>query len=229
MVRAFALSIGQLTDPAILRVLAKSLAITLAIFAMLGAALYVGLRTAFTALAGVEIDGGLAGAAVVVLLVVSAWLLFRVIAIAVIGLFGDEVVAAVEARHYPAAHAAARSVGLTRSTRMAIGSAARAVAVNVLMVPVYLALLFTAIGPAIAFLLVNALLLGRDLGEMVASRHMDDATMRGWRKATRGRRFALGLAGTGLFVVPGLNLFAPIMGASMATHQFHASRRGTRA
>lgn len=227
MLRAFALSIGQLTDPAILRVLAKSLAVTLAIFALLGAALYVGLRAAFAALAGVEIDGSLAGAAVVVLLVLGAWLLFRVIAIAVIGLFGDEVVAAVEARHYPAAHAAARPVGVARSTRMAIGSAARAVAVNVLMVPVYIALLFTAIGPAIAFFLVNALLLGRDLGEMVASRHMDDATMRGWRKATRGRRFVLGLAGTGLFVVPGLNLFAPIIGASMATHQFHASRRGT--
>ena len=229
MVRAFALSIGQLADPAILRVLARSLAVTLAIFALLGAALYVGLRSAFAALAGVEIGGSLAGAAVVVLLVLGAWLLFRVIAIAVIGVFGDDVVAAVEARHYPAAHAAARPVGLARSTRMAIGSAGRAVAVNALMVPVYIALLFTAIGPAIAFFLVNALLLGRDLGDMVASRHMDDATMRGWRKATRGRRFVLGLAGTGLFVVPGLNLFAPIVGASMATHRFHASRRGTRA
>ncbi|MEH3159029.1 MAG: EI24 domain-containing protein, partial [Sphingomonas taxi] len=86
--------------------------------------------------------------------------------------------------------------------------------------------LFTAIGPAIAFFLVNAWLLGRDLGEMVASRHMDDAAMRGWRRATRGERFVLGLAGTGLFVVPLLNLFAPIVGAGMATHLFHASKGG---
>ena len=227
MLRALTMSIGQLGDPAILRVLVKSLLVTLAIFAGLGAGLYVGLRAGFEALVGIEIGGGLAGATAVVLLVLGAWLLFRVVAIAVIGLFGDEVVAAVEARHYPAAHAAARSVSLVRSTRMALGSAARALAVNLLMVPVYIALLFTAIGPAIAFFLVNALLLGRDLGEMVASRHMSDATMRGWRKATRGRRFVLGLAGTGLFVVPGLNLFAPILGASMATHLFHASRRGS--
>lgn len=229
MMRAFTLSIRQLTDPAILRVLAKSLATTLAIFAALGVALYLGLRWLFGAWAGVEIGGGLAGAAAVVLLVLGAWLLFRVVAIAVIGLFGDEVVAAVEARHYPAAHAAARPVGLRRSTRIALGSAGRAVAINLLMIPAYLALLFTAIGPAIAFFLVNALLLGRDLAEMVASRHMTDATMRGWRTATRGRRFVLGLAGTGLFVVPGLNLFAPILGAAMATHLFHASMKGKRA
>ncbi len=226
MLRALSLSIGQLGDPAILRVLMKSLLVTLAIFVLLAFGVFAFLRRWVASFAG-GYDDGLAGVAAVALFVVFAWLLFRVVAIAVIGLFGDEVVAAVEARHYPAAHAAARPVGTARSTRMAIGSAGRAVAANLLMVPVYIALLFTAIGPAIAFFLVNALLLGRDLGEMVASRHMDDATVRGWRTATRGRRFALGLAGTGLFVVPLLNLFAPILGASMATHLFHASRRGT--
>ena len=225
MLRALTLSIAQLGQPAIVRVLGKSLLVTLAIFAALGAALYAGLRALFATWAGTYGDG-LAGAAAVVLLVLGAWLLFRVIAVAVIGVFGDEVVAAVEARHYPAAHAAARPVRLARSLRMGLGSAGRAVAVNLLMVPVYLALLFTAVGPAIAFFLVNAVLLGRDFGEMVASRHMDDATMRGWRKATRAQRFALGLAGTGLFVVPLVNLVAPILGAAMATHLFHASRGG---
>jgi uncharacterized protein involved in cysteine biosynthesis len=229
MLRALILSIGQLGEPAILRVLTRSLLATLAIFAALGVGLYIGLRFAFDALVGSDHGGGLAGAAAVVLLVLGAWLLFRIVAIAVIGLFGDEVVAAVEARHYPAAHAAARTVSIARSGRMALGSAGRAAAVNLLMVPVYIGLLFTAIGPAIAFFLVNAWLLGRDLGEMVASRHMDDAAMRGWRKATRGQRFVLGLVGTGLFVVPVLNLLAPIVGAGMATHLFHASKKGKRA
>jgi uncharacterized protein involved in cysteine biosynthesis len=228
MLRALTLSIAQLGQPAILRVLGKSLLVTLAIFAALGVALYVGLRALFAAWVGAYGDG-LAGAAAVVLLVLGAWLLFRVIAIAVLGVFGDEVVAAVEARHYPTAHAAARPVSLARALRLGLGSAGRAVAVNALMVPVYLALLFTAVGPAIAFFLVNALLLGRDLGEMVASRHMDDATMRGWRKATRAQRFVLGLVGTGLFVVPLVNLVAPILGAAMATHLFHASQWGKRA
>ena len=175
---------------------------------------------------GSALGDGLAGALTVIVFVVAAWLLFRVVAIAVIGLFGDAIVAAVEARHYPAAHAVARDVGFVRSGRMALASAVRALGINLVMTPVYLALLFTAIGPAIAFFLVNGWLLGRDLGDMVASRHMDDATMRGWRKATRGQRFVLGLAVAGLFVVPLANLFAPILGAAMATHLFHGGRGG---
>ncbi len=227
MLRALTLSFAQLGDVAILRVLAKSLTTTLAIFAAIGGVLYVALKAAFDTIVGSDTGSGWAGAAAIVLLVLGAWLLFRVVAVAVIGVFGDEVVAAVEARYYPVAHARARPVAFTRSGRMALASAGRAIAINLALIPVYIALLFTAIGPAIAFFLVNAWLLGRDLGETVASRHMDDATMRAWRKATRARRFVLGLAGTGLFVVPLLNLFAPIVGAAMATHLFHASRKAT--
>ena len=119
-----------------------------------------------------------------------------------------------------------KSADMFEAMRMALASAVRALGINLVMTPVYLALLFTAIGPAIAFFLVNGWLLGRDLGDMVASRHMDDATMRGWRKATRGQRFVLGLAVAGLFVVPLANLFAPILGAAMATHLFHGGRGG---
>ena len=226
MLRALTLTLGQLGDRAILRVLAKSLALTLAIFVVAALGVFAGLRHWLAGFAG-GYDDGLAGVAAVALFLVAGWLLFRVVAIAVIGLFGDEVVAAVERRHYPAAHAIARDVGMGRASRMALGSAVRALAINLVMTPVYLALLFTAIGPAIAFFLVNAWLLGRDLGDMVASRHMDDATMRGWRTATRGWRFVLGLVVAGVFVVPLANLFAPILGAGMATHLFHRARRGT--
>lgn len=224
MLRALTLALAQLGDPAILRVLVKSLLVTLAVFAAAGSGLYLGLRAAFDALVGTDYSGGLATIAAIVLLAMGAWLLFRMVAIAVVGFFADEVVAAVERRYYPAAHATARSVGAARSIRMGLGSAGRALGINLLMTPVYIALLFTGIGPAIAFFLVNALLLGRDLGDMVASRHLDDAAIRGWRGATRRRQFALGLVGTGLFVVPLLNLLAPVVGAAMATHLFHASR-----
>ena len=47
MLRAFTLSLGQLGDAAILRVLAKSLALTVAIFVLLGLALFGGLHAAF--------------------------------------------------------------------------------------------------------------------------------------------------------------------------------------
>jgi len=48
--------------------------------------------------------------------------------------------------------------------------------------------------------------------------------MRDWRKTGAVDRFAMGVAGTALFMVPVLNLFAPILGAAMATHLFHERR-----
>jgi uncharacterized protein involved in cysteine biosynthesis len=108
---------------------------------------------------------------------------------------------------------------------MGIGSAARVISVNVMLAPLYLVLLATGIGTAIAFFLVNGWLLGRDLGDMVAARHLPPEAMRGWRGTTGGGRLVLGLAGTGLLMVPLVNFIAPVLGAAMATHWFH-ERRG---
>lgn len=220
MLRAFLSSLGQLGDPPILKVLAKTIAITLALFALFGIALWWGADSLASAWGWGAGNGFVAAAAAVVALI-SAWLLFRVVAIAVIGLFADAVVEAVERRHYPDASARARPVSVARSLRMGLASAGRALLVNLLALPVYLALLVTGIGTVALFAVVNALLLGRDLGEMVAARHMDAAAIRGWLGTTRASRFLLGLAVTGLFVVPVAGLLAPILGAAMATHLFH--------
>lgn len=221
MVRALLLSLAQLGDPAIRRVLAKSLGVTLAIFVALGALTWWGLDAA---LADWRYHGALAGVAASVATVLALWLLFRAVAVLVVGVFADDVVAAVERRHYPAALASARAVPLPRSMRMGLGSAIRFLLVNLVMTPVYLALLVTGVGTAAAFFVVNAWLLGRDLTDMVASRHLGGAAMRDWRTANAGGRFLLGLAGTGLFVVPVINLLAPVLGAAMATHLFHRTR-----
>ena len=221
MIRALLLSLRQLGDPPILRVLAASLAITLAIFAGAGAALWWALDAA---VAGWRWHGALSGVAALLVMVLGIWLLFRAVAILVVGLFADTIVAAVERRHYPDRLAAARPVSFARGLRMGLASAARFVAVNLLAAPAYLALLVTGVGTAAAFFVVNGWLLGRDLGDMVAARHLPAAAMRDWRAATAGRRFMLGLAGTGLFVVPVLNILAPVLGAAMATHLFHRTR-----
>lgn len=221
MFHALLLSLGQLGDPAIRRVLAKSLALTLAIFAALGAAIWWGLDEA---LAEWRYHGALAGAAATLATLLALWLLFRAVAVLVVGIFADDVVAAVERKHYSTALASARAVPLHRSMQMGLGSAVRFLLVNLLMTPVYLALLVTGVGTAAAFFVVNAWLLGRDLSDMVASRHLSRAAMRDWRKANAAKRFALGLAGTGLFVVPVVNLLAHVLGAAMATHLFHRTR-----
>ncbi|MDQ1229879.1 EI24 domain-containing protein [Sphingomonas sp. SORGH_AS_0879] len=224
MFRAFFLSLAQLGDPAIRRVLVRSLAVTFALFAAAGVAMWWGVRAALTGWLGAQ-AGGWSAALTLVVELLALWLAFRAVAVAVVGIFADDIVAAVEARHYPQALASARPVALARGMAMGLGSALRVIAINLLLLPLYIVLLATGVGTAAAFLLVNAWLLSRDLGDMVAARHMDGPAMRRWRKATGPARFLLGLAAAALFVVPGLNLLAPVLGASMATHFFHKRRQ----
>lgn len=224
MIRAFLLSLAQLGDARVLRVLGKSLAATLALFALFAAGAWWG-AARFAAWALGRETPALAGALAIVVSAIMLWLTFRAVAVAVVGIFADDVVEAVEQRHYPHALAAARPVGLARSIRMALASAARVLGINLLLLPAYVALLATGIGAPALFLAANAWLLGRDMGDMVATRHLPPEAIRGWRKATGPRRFLLGLAGTGLFVVPGVNFVAPVLVAAMATHLFHGARR----
>lgn len=223
MLRNLFLSIGQLGDRAVLWVMLKSLAVTGGLFALGGYATYRIARKLLYDWRG-QSAVGLATAFAAVVLALALWLLFRAVAIAVIGLFADEVVVAVERRHYPAALAGARPVPFARAATMSVAAALRVGLVNLVLLPVYVALLVTGVGTAAAFLLVNGWLLGRDLGDMVAARHLDRDGMRRWRRATGGRRLALGLVDATLFLIPGVNLLAPVLGAAMATHLFHARR-----
>lgn len=222
MIGAFFLSLGQLGDRAVLAVLAKSLALTLALFALAGGATWWVIDGW---LADDAWHGAIAGVAAGLVTVLALWLLFRAVAIAVVGVFADDIVIAVERRHYPGMLASARNVPLHRAARMGLASALRFLLINLVLLPVYVALLVTGVGTAAAFFLVNGWLLGRDLGDMVSARHLNGADMRAWRKLHPTRRFLLGLAATGLFVVPFVNLLAPVIGAAMATHLFHRTRR----
>ncbi|KQN19604.1 hypothetical protein ASE86_12650 [Sphingomonas sp. Leaf33] len=221
MIAAFFLSVGQLGDRRILSVLAKSLALTFALLATAGVGLWFGAQALARWLGIDAVGGDLAGAAAVLAGVALGWLIFRALAIAVVGLFADEVVAAVEARHYPQALATARPVPFARGLAMGAGSAGRAVLWNVVAIPLYVVLLATGIGTPIGFFVVNALLLGRDLGDMVAARHRPPAALPAFRQTTRGPRLLLGGIGTALLLVPIVNLVAPVLGAAIATHVFH--------
>lgn len=228
MLRAFLLSLGQLGDRRIIAVFLKSLAVTVLLIATLGAVLWYGATRLAAAWGWDATAGGLLGGLALIAAFGIGWLLFRAIAIGVMGAFADEVVIAVEARHYPAAFATARDVSALRGVAIGLRSAGRAILVNLALVPVYIALLATGAGTWLLFFLVNGWLLGQDLGVMVAVRHPSSAnasaTGGDWRKTGAVDRFALGVAGTALFMVPIVNLFAPILGAAMATHLFHEGR-----
>jgi CysZ protein len=223
MIQAFFLALGQLGDRRIAAVFLKSLGLTLALFAALGVGLWLGLHHAVAAwLSGSSWAGDLADVLTILILLVAHWLLFRAIAIAVIGIFGDEVVQAVEARHYPAALSQVRRVPLRVSAAMGLGSAGRTIGLNLLFSPVYL---LANVAAPFVFFVVNAWLLGRDLGDMVAVRHMPAADLPGWRRRTHFHRLALGAVGTGLLLAPIVNLLAPVLSAAMAAHLFHRGSR----
>ena len=220
MIRALLLSIAQLRDRRILLVLLQSLLLTLAILATLGAGLWFGVRALVAH--WLDAEGSALAASVAVLgSLMLGWVIFRAVAIAVIGLFGDRIVVAVEARNYPDRLAGARDVPFGRAIAMGLGSAGRTLAVNAVLGPVYLLLLASGIGTPVLFFAANGWLLGRDLMDMVAARHLDAAAMKDWRGRTSLGRFTLGLIVTGMLSLPGVNLIAPVLGAAMATHLFH--------
>ncbi|HWV12234.1 MAG TPA: EI24 domain-containing protein [Sphingobium sp.] len=202
---------------AALRLLAKTLALTLIIFAF-AALLFWALIHAARHYLGWG-GGGFAEAAVTVLIVVGlAWLLFRTIAMVIMNLFADDIVVAVEQDSYPAAAAAARPLGFGPSLRLALRSAGRSVGWNLLALPLYLVLLITGVGTVLLFLMLNAYLLGRDLSEMVEQRHAGIAPM------PRVSRWLLGLVSALLFLIPFINLLAPVWSAAMAVHILHGAR-----
>lgn len=221
--RALALSFSQLGDPAILKVLGKSLAITLAIFLLLGWGLSLGFEAALE-WAGLD-DGGGAGTLLAVLAtLIGAWLLFRFVALFVLQFFAEEVVHAVEARHYPEAASAARSLAFREEMANGVKSTSRALLANLVALPLAILLLATGIGTALLFWAVNAFLLGRELQDMVWLRHRKELSERA--PLGQGGRFLLGGAVAALLMVPFVNLLAPVLGAASATHMVHRGRAG---
>lgn len=218
---AFARAVGQLGDRRVLAVLVKSMGVTLAIFAALAVALWRGAALAIERYAAGW--GEVGGLIALVLGIIAGWLAFRILALAVLQFFADEVVHAVEARHYPAEAAAARDLPFAEDARNALGGLMRAVIVNLVALPVALLLLVTGVGTALLFWAVNAGLLGRELQDMVWLRHR--ASSQDAPPLGALTRLALGGIVAAMLLVPLLNLLAPVLGAAAATHLVH-SRKG---
>ena len=206
-------AIGQLGDRAVVRVAAKSIAMTLLIFTVLGVGLYLALAEAAQQ---VGVGEGWAGVLAVLLVPIALWLLFRLVAMAVLQFFADEIVAAVEERHYPALAAEARPLPFRRDLANSLKGLGRTAGYTLLALPLAGLLAFTAIGPALVLLGVNAVLLGRELTDMAWLRHCRGVEANS--PVPRGERVLLGVVIAGLMLIPLANLIAPIIGAAAGTH-----------
>jgi len=218
MISAFLRAVAQLADPAFRRPLWLSLGLSLAVFAALWTAVGIVLaRTAVFELVwldwAVDALGGLAT-------LVLTWILFPAVATAILSLFLERVVRAVEARHYPDLPPP-RVQPFAEAARGALAFLAVAVAANLLVLPLYLV-------PGVnlvAFAVLNGYLLGREYFGLVAPRRLDaEAARRMWRHV----RLSAVLTGSAIAVlasVPLINLAAPVIAAAAMTHRFESWRR----
>ncbi len=223
MLSAFALALGQLAEPRVLRILAKSIAVTLLVFVLLATASW---WLADWALAQAGFDNNFAndsaewrGLLAAIGVLAAGLLLWRIVALAVLQLFADEVVLAVEARHYPGAAASARRLGWHEELSASLAGAGRAMIFNLLALPLAVLLLVTGIGAPLVFWLVNSVLLGRELMDMVWLRHRP--TRQSPPPLRKAERFILGGVVTALLAIPFVNFLAPFLGAATAAHLIH--------
>lgn len=216
MIQALMLSFQSLSDKRVAALLAKVILLTIAVFIILGIGLWYALDALF-AWMNLSDDGTLSGLLSVALLLLSGILLFRIVAVAITWIFADDIIDAVEDRHYPHHAEHGKRPGLAKGAQMALRSVVRVVGYNLLALPVYVLLLFTGIGTAIAFMLVNALLLGRDLEDMLVARHG-----KAHGSIRKLPRLLLGLFGTAGMLIPFFNLVVPVLATAMAVHMVHS-------
>ncbi len=145
-----------------------------------------------------------------------AWFLFPAMVTAVLGLVGDRIIDAVEARHYPAL-GPGRDIGLMEAIGAALRLAALALVANLVALPLYLVPGLNLV----VVLLLNGYLLGREYFEMVAVRRMPPADARRLRRRHAGEVLAAGVLIAAILLIPFVNLVAPIVGMALVTHRFH--------
>ena len=199
--------------------LIKVVLCTFASFLLLGVGMWFALNWLF---AWLNIQNGAYLSALLSLAIIpiSAFLLFRVVAIAITWIFADDIIDAVEDRYYPQKAAFGKRPGVGAGVHMAVRSIARVVGYNLLALPLYIVLLVTGIGTAIAFMLLNALLLGKDLEDMLIARH--GASQGSIQKLPR---LLLGFIGTVGMLIPLFKLLVPVLATAMAVHVVHSGNR----
>jgi len=213
MIAAFVRAFAQLPEPAFRGVLFKGLAAAAVAFVALGWAVSWAIETyAQTGTLWLDKVVAVLGPFAVAGL---AWVFFPPLALAVISIFTDDIAEAVERRHYPD-DPPGRAEPIWVSVLEATKTALVALLLNLVALPLYLV-------PGINFglyVVVNGLVLGRDLFGAAARRHLDRSQAASLRKAYRWRIAASGAVLAALFAVPGLNLLAPLVGMAAMVHIF---------
>jgi CysZ protein len=207
---AIAKTLGQLNDPPIRSVIGKTLGLAILAYILFVVLVYllIGWLSGLTGwLEGLAQFGG------VFFAVVIAWFIFPSIAAAIAGIFADDVIDAVEAKHYPFL-APGKPVPVLAAVLDGLKLAGIALVVNIAALPLLV------IPPVYVVFTwgVNGWLLGREYFEMVALRRMDRASAHELRRR-HNRTFTIaGVMIAVCLTIPFVNLLAPVLGAAFMVH-----------
>lgn len=225
MIPAFLKAFAQVSDPTFRRVLALGVFGALVIFVLLNlTADWVLVQLQLFATGWLDTAAKVLGSLGSFLLTL---LLFPAVASMIIGVLLDDVVRAVEARHYPDLPPA-RERPMSEDLATTARFAGKLILVNLLALPLYLILIWFGVG-VVLYYVINGYLVGREYWELVALRRLTPEQADTLR---RSRRLYLWLVGAGcafLLSVPLVNLLAPLIATATMVHVFQALRSRDRA
>jgi CysZ protein len=213
MIKALTRAISQLSDPAISRVVWRSIAgAILGFLTMAGLVWILLFQTRLTDYPWldntIDVLGGLAVFGL-------AYLFFPAVVAAISGLLLERVANAVERRYYPGLPPA-HGQSLWTEIFGALRFLAVVVALNLLVLPAYL---IPGVNLMI-FYVLNGCLLSREYFELVALRRMTPQSARIMRKAHTAKLFAAGVIVAFFSTIPLVNLLVPVVATAFMVHIF---------
>ncbi len=214
VIGAYGRAMGQVLQPAFRRALLISLGVALGVMLVL---VWLGIAGAGSVAAGQTDQGWVQALAQWlggVLSLLGAWFAFPLLMTALLGLFIDDVAAAVEQQDYKG-DVPGQPVALWPGLKAGLRFAGQALLLNLLALPLYI--IAAPLAP-IGFYALNGYLLGREYFGQIGLRHAPLEQVQHLMAASRGRVFLAGLLGAFLLTVPVVNLLAPLLVAAAMVH-----------
>ena len=165
-------------------------------------------------------DDYLAGGLGVSLVLVTGWFAFPLVVTAAAGLFLEPLADRIERMHYPELPAA-RNMSIREQTVASLRTLARTLGWNLLGFPFY----FIPFVNVVAYAVINGFLLSREYFQIVALRHMPLPEAKALYRRHRFSMWRGGLVLTGIFLIPVVNMVAPLLATAWMVHRVWQDER----
>jgi len=149
-----------------------------------------------------------------ILVLVIGWFTFPLLVTAVAGAFLEPLADRIERRHYPTAPVP-RQVPIREQIRSSLRVLVRGLGWNLLALPFY----FIPVVNVVVYAALNSFLLSREYFQVVAVRHVPLSEAKELYRSHRNEMLRGGLTLALLFVIPGVNLCAPLLATAWMVHR----------